>query len=115
MRYVIFVLLLILTSTSTYTQVIISEVDPNRPSVVFKNVSDQPVYLGDFGFRSGFFDFGTIDRTLQPDESVSFLWILNDSYTYNFGEYSIYRANQYNAANFIDYVVWSDRDTITGL
>ena len=59
MRYVIFVLLLILTSTSTYTQVIISEVDPNRPSVVFKNVSDQPVYLGDFGFRSGFFDFGT--------------------------------------------------------
>jgi len=99
-------------SSQAFSQIIISEVDPNSATVEFKNVGSQPLNMIPYTFRSGQYGLIGIDRVLVPDELIvySFPPLKNKN---DFGEFSIYLTDQYNAANFIDYLIWSDRDTTT--
>ena len=108
--YVIFVFLFISLFEISSAQLIISEADPNRGFIEFENISDVPLDMNNYTFRSNNRGFLGIDRIIMPGENISYTW---PHFTNSFGEFSIHNIGQFNADNYVDYVIWSDRDTTT--
>jgi len=108
--YVIFVFLFMSLFEVSSAQLIISEADPNRGFIEFENISDVPLDMNNYTFRSNNRGFLGIDRIIMPGENISYTW---PHFTNSFGEFSIHNIGQFNADNYVDYVIWSDRDTTT--